>query len=106
MEYGKPVKHFGYRSFYPWQEGGQRLVKIEYKSGDAIDKLEGDLAASMGHRDNHHGWEVETEDGLRIFLYFSDWRFGVWLLPNDGRDRCPKGHFNVTKGADSFVCRT
>lgn len=76
------LSYHPYRTFYPWEHGGKKVFYRPYVTGDDADQLAHWLADQMGnHNDNHHGWLVESTDGNKYFVRFSDWTISFWLMP-------------------------
>lgn len=78
----KIVRH-GYRKM----QATNRFLDLSYKSGDAVDQLQQELASrTTGGPDNHECYELLKSDGGKLVLQFSDWKLYI------GTECRPRGY--------------
>jgi hypothetical protein len=66
---GLKITRYGYRK----KKVINRILRIDYGTGDQMSELQDYLREVTGCRDNHETFILEHENGGKIVLQFSDW---------------------------------
>lgn len=70
IEAGLKITRYGYRK----KKAINRILRIDYGTGDQMSELQDYLREITGDRDNHETFVLEHENGSKIVLQFSDWK--------------------------------
>jgi len=64
------ITRYGYRE----KRAINRILRIDYGTGDQMSELQDYLREKTGDRDNHETYVLEHKNGGKVVLQFSDWK--------------------------------